>query len=422
MTPTKPLTDDQLDAMLVRFLDAQADVVGGRARGERITADMLRRRVGGASTRRPWILLAAALLLTSAAAVGLTVGAATLREATASPQPSSLPSAIRTGGECDVSMPGTWVVYANWQGEQARPTQLVVHEDGSVTRSVDPSDWEQGPLTIRILTQAGVELVRTAVADGIDGHGCATIRVPDARPHRVVARSGLTGTHYQTLSGFSWGLPYEPPLQAATAEHQQVVTALGERIEDLASWLPRDAWVDPVERPYVGQWLVDVMQQYRSPDSPAPAGPDPTGLDSFANPATFESFGRKVIGTPDGPPTAAMTVAPERCQVSDAEWAAEVRDELQQSGALPPTADAPGWRYTVPGNPSYDVVIQLVALRLGEFSCLDYSVEAGEPAPPPTPTRVDTPRTDLTLVCWWLDLSWSRPRTPRILWHEPCRR
>ena len=74
------MNDDQLDAMLVRFLDAQAAVIDAHARGERVTIESLRRRVGGSQTRRSWILVAAALMLAGAAAVGLGAGAATLQE------------------------------------------------------------------------------------------------------------------------------------------------------------------------------------------------------------------------------------------------------------------------------------------------------------------------------------------------------
>jgi hypothetical protein len=425
MTPTKPLNDDQLDAMLGRYLRAEAEVIGVRAAGERIATDALRRRVGRPAKRRSWMLLAAAVLLTSAAALGLAVGSATLRDEADStaPRPSSVTSAIRTGGECEGSVPGTWVVYGHWRDELGRATELVIHEDGSVIRRVDPSDWEQGPLTVRVLTPSGVDLVRSAVVDGVDG-GCATIRVPDARPHTVVAR-GRTLSGVGDLAGFTWGMPFEPPLLPATAEHQQIVTTLGERIEDLAAWLPPSAWVDPIERPYVGQWLIDIQQRYRGPDASEPAGPDPTGTDLIADPQIFATYGRKVLGTPDGPPTEAMTVAPERCQLSDAERAADIRSELERSGALPPSAATPGWRYTVPADPAYDVIVQLVALRPGELSCLDYSKapEAEAPAPPTsTSTVLDTPRTDLTVVCRWLDLSWSRPPSPRTVWHEPCRR
>ena len=84
---TTPMNDDQLDTALERFLDAQAQLIGARARGERITAEQLRRRVGSRRTTRAWMLLAAAILLASAAAVGLSVGAATLREV-----PSLLPT------------------------------------------------------------------------------------------------------------------------------------------------------------------------------------------------------------------------------------------------------------------------------------------------------------------------------------------
>ena len=306
-----------------------------------------------------------------------------------------------------------------WLDEAGRPTELVVHEDGSVFSRVDPSAWERVPLTVRVLTPAGVEIVASAVADGIEGSsGCATVRTPDARPHTVVARTDVD------LAGFVWGEPYEPPLLAADEADQRLVTGLGARIEDLSAWLPPDAWVDPEARPYVGQWLVDVMQRHRSPDSQEPVGPDPTRLETLASPRYFASFGLPVIGTPDGPPTAATAIAPERCQVSDAERAAEIGDELRRTGALAPTTTQPGWRYTVPGPPSYDVIVQLVALRPGEFSCLDYSKasEDAPPAPPPTSSVVETPRTDLTIVCWWLDVAWPRPPTPRTLWHDACRR
>lgn len=431
MTLTKPPTDDQLDAMLGRFLHAEAEVVGTRAQGERITTEALRRRVGRAPARRSWILLAAALLLTSAAALGLTVGAATLRDQADTPLPSGVPSALRATAPCELSLPGTWVVYGQWQDQRGRHTELVVHEDGSVISRVDPSEWQQGPLTIRNLTPAGVELVRAAVADGVQGEGCATVRMPGARPHAVVARSGLTSAQggsaadFRTTSGLAWGAPYEAPLLAAKAEDQRIAAGLGERIEDLNAWLPADAWIDPVDRPYDGHWLIDIQQRYRGPESTEPAGPDPTGTDLVADPVVFPWYGRQVLGTPDGPPSAAMSVAPERCQVSDAGQAGEIRAELERSGALPPTEASPGWRYTVPGEPAYDVVVQLVALRPGELSCLDYSKapEAPDATPAPViPSTPETPRTDLTRVCSWLDLPWPRPATPRTLWHEACRR
>jgi hypothetical protein len=74
------MNDDQLDATLVRFLDAQAQVIAARARGERTAAEAMRPRIMVRSTRRTWMLLAAAILLAGAAAVGLSAGAATLRE------------------------------------------------------------------------------------------------------------------------------------------------------------------------------------------------------------------------------------------------------------------------------------------------------------------------------------------------------
>jgi hypothetical protein len=227
------------------------------------------------------------------------------------------------------------------------------------------------------------------------------------------------------LAGFIWGEPYEPPLLEATEADQRLVTDLGDRIEHLDDWLPPDAWVDAAERPYIGQWLVDIMQRYRSPDSQEPMGPDPTRLETLASPRHFATFGLPVIGTPDGPPTAATTIDPERCQVADAERAAEIADELRRTRALAPTAMQPGWRYTVPGPPSYDVIVQLVALRPGELSCLDYSKAPEDPPPappPPSSSVVETPRTDHTIVCRWLDLTWARPMTPRTLWHDACRR
>jgi hypothetical protein len=136
-----------------------------------------------------------------------------------------------------------------------------------------------------------------------------------------------------------------------------------------------------------------------------------------------------VIGTPDGPPTARSPIAAERCQVTDAEIAAGIRDDLARTGATPPAGTEPGWRYTVQGDPTYDVIVQLVALRPGELSCLDWRSDAAEPVATPVPSRprtvptvVETRRTDLDLVCWWLDLAWSRPPTPRTLLHEPCSR
>jgi hypothetical protein len=81
------MNDDQLDAMLVRFLDAQAQVIGARARGERTTAEAMRRRIAVPSTGRSWMLLVAVMLLAGAAAIGLSVGAANLREG-----PSILPT------------------------------------------------------------------------------------------------------------------------------------------------------------------------------------------------------------------------------------------------------------------------------------------------------------------------------------------
>ena len=74
------MNDDQIDALLVRFLDAQAQAIGARARGERTTVESLRPRIAARSMRRTWMLLAAAILLAGAAAVGLSAGAATLRE------------------------------------------------------------------------------------------------------------------------------------------------------------------------------------------------------------------------------------------------------------------------------------------------------------------------------------------------------
>ncbi len=83
----------------------------------------------------------------------------------------------------------------------------------------------------------------------------------------------------------------------------------------------------------------------------------------MADPLVFAWYGRRVLGTPDGPPTASMSIPPERCQVSDAGQADEIRAALERTGALPPTETSPGWRYTVPGDPAYDVVIQLAALQ-----------------------------------------------------------
>ena len=429
MTPMPPLTDDQLDAGLGSFLKAEAETIGARAQGELIAVEALRRRLGGSPSGRSWILLAAALLLAIAAAVGLTAGAVTVLEQATSPypMPDAKSSAIRTERPCEISLPGTWVVYTVWEDGAGRQNELVVHQDGAVYERIDPGPWEQGPLTVRLLTAAGVELVREAVLSSVEGSGCPEVRVPGARPHHVVARSA---SGMGSVAGVDWGMPWEAPLLAATGEHQAVATTLGARLEDLAAWLPPSAWVDATARPYVGQWLINVQQRYRSPDSTAPVGSDPTDLGVIGDyGVAFGPYGVPVIGTPDGPPNAATPIADERCQVTDAESAAEIRNELRRSGAVPPGGTEPGWRYTVQGDPTYDIIVRLVALRPGELSCLDWrsdvAAPVATPAPSPQrvgPTVVETRRTDQSPVCWWLDLAWSRPPTPRTLQHQPCSR
>ena len=376
MTPTKPLSDDQLDAMLGRYLRAEAEVVGGRAAGERITTDALRRRVGGPAARRSWMLLAAALLLTSAAALGLAVGSATLREEADStaPRPSSVTSAIRTGRACETSLPGTWIVFARWEDDAGRQNELVIHEDGAVYERVDPGPWERGALTVRLLTPAGVELVREAVLSSVEGQGCPEVRVPGARPHHVVARSAGDGG---SVAGVDWGMPWEAPLLAATTEHQAIATTLGERLEDLAAWLPSSAWVDATARPYVGQWLVNIQQRYRSPDSTAPAGGDPDGTIADHSKA-FGPYGRTGHRHARWPTDRRVPGRRRALPDHRRQSAAEIRDDLARTGAVPPAGIEPGWRYTVQGDPTYDVIVQLVALRPGELSCLDWRSDAAE--------------------------------------------
>lgn len=101
------MTDDQLDAMLGRFLRAEAEEVGIRARGDAPALEALQRRIARTPTRRSWILLVAALLVTSAAAIGLSVGAANLpQQAETSPAPVDQHVTIQVGGECGMGHDG----------------------------------------------------------------------------------------------------------------------------------------------------------------------------------------------------------------------------------------------------------------------------------------------------------------------------
>ena len=216
------------------------------------------------------------------------------------------------------------------------------------------------------------------------------------------------------------------PLISARFEDQRSSTTLGERIEDLGrDGCRQTPGSDVVERPYVGQWLVDIQQRYRGPDSSEPTGPDPTGTNDVADPLVFAWYGRRVLGTPDGPPTASMSIPPERCQVSDAGQADEIRTALKRTGALPPTenrlAGATPCLVTLPTTSSSSSP----PCRPGELSLprsTPKAPEAAERPGPVTPPTPETPRTDLTLVCSWLDLTWPRPVSPRTIWHDACRR
>ncbi len=273
----------------------------------------------------------------------------------------------------------------------------------------------------RKLTSDGVARVEAAIAESLYGPGgCAAVKVPGTRPHVVIAR--VDGQHV----GLRWGEPDDPEGQPLTSSQEETVTTLGERIEDLGAWLPASSWVDSVERPYASEWLVDVQQLWRG--EPGPVGPDPSRV--LFEGAAILQFGHPAIGSPAGPPTASTSQAPERCQVVGAEAADRIRQTLVDSDALPPTNERYGWRYTVPGPEGFDVAVQLVPLRPDQVECLDSQADlhatgpvAPAPTPEPaTPSMPETPRTDLTLVCSWLDLTWPRPVSPRTLWHEACRR
>ena len=179
------MNDDQLDAMLVRFLDAQAETIGARARGELTTAEVIRRRVTAATVGRSWMLLVAALLLTGAAALGLTVGAATLRDqAQTSLDPALDAAPIYADRVCDSRVPDSWVVDASWQDVQGQWVSLTVHDDGSVLRRVETVSDRFGPSMARRLTSDGVARVKAAVAESLYGPGgCAAVDIPGARPH-----------------------------------------------------------------------------------------------------------------------------------------------------------------------------------------------------------------------------------------------
>lgn len=258
------MTDERLDQLIYSSLEWRSGRAAATQPSVRQATSRLASRLGPSSGAvRPRLTLAPAtvgalnlvtiILLLLAMAAAVVVGALLLRE---SRQPG--PGPFGFASYCGVPLQAG--VVASFSG--ARSGHL--YADGSlVSDPISPQHADESPLTRteyveqtayfgRKLTTNGVELVLDRLNQLELAPGCFRVQTEQS-----------TGSVYvrtaEGLKGISW-YPYEGwygLLRRATPQEEPVLARLSADLGALESWLPADAWVDPVERQVKpDRWLV----------------------------------------------------------------------------------------------------------------------------------------------------------------------
>ncbi len=255
-----PMNDDQrIDEALRHFLKAHAEDLAGLAVGEFEMADRVRARVGGRHMDRRMVLLVAAalLLIASMAATAFAVASGRLRLPWASEfTPGAYPS-------CGYDAPPGLVLYYD-----DHDFLVTLDSSGRLIRGTNGEGNVN--LTIRTLTARGIGAMIDEVQKTLPVSGCHTISVPGGQDHGLYleTRSGVVG--------MSWG-PNRTTVRPTSPAELAAINVLQARLDDVASWMPADGWVDATPQAYLpDRWDIGIL--LIGTDGPKAPGPDPAAL------------------------------------------------------------------------------------------------------------------------------------------------
>jgi hypothetical protein len=213
-----------------------------------------------------------------------------------------------------------------------------VYDDGLLLtaghgRTVEQIRAGDSGMTARRLSPTGIRLILEAAEQDALGSGCHD-RWADI-PERALSVRGDDGG----VARVAWGRGSDF-IRQMTDEELVAAERLVERLRDLESWLPDEAWVDATPRPYVpDRWLVNVQL----PDLVGLADPEgardrqlslpdaneivlPEGVTLLAIGAPYEE--------PDGAAAPGQPGLHGRCAVIGADAARSLSDAIADAGAV----------------------------------------------------------------------------------------
>jgi hypothetical protein len=348
-TPLRSATDDQLDALFGRWLAIEAEGMANRATGATTMVQRVSARLAGRRRSR-FVLLAAAALLVAAAIVGAAIGGSILLRRLQ--PPTSFGNVVPCSASAENRL--MW-----WRRDEPNGwTETSVEPDGRLLIEVTIVDGQSPPITVRRLSPAGIERITAEVLGAGVPDGCRTVY--SASTGRSISLAGAGHT-----IEVAWG-PSAGGRRPPNPDDEALVNRLGDRLDNLDAWLPADAWIDPVERPYVAdRWIVIVQQRVHQRTEPV--GRDPDGV-VLPDGSTVTAFGQSAPGTPPGPPTAVDQTRDRCAEVSDAE-ANSMLALFKRVGAVSVSEEGHAWLFTVRAAVPYDVVFFLNPVRPDWSSC-----------------------------------------------------
>jgi hypothetical protein len=364
-TPLRTPTDDQLDALFGRWLAIEAEAKATRAMGATTMVPRVSARVAGRRRSR-LVLLAAAALLVAAAIVGAAIGGSILLRRLQPPTPFGNVVPCSASAESRV----IW-----WRRDDVNgSTETSIEPDGRLLVEVMPVDGQSPPITERRLSPAGIERIASEILGSGIPDGCRSVYAASPSRSFGLARAGH---NLQVAWGASDGGRRPPDPDDAA-----LVNRLGDRLDHLDAWLPADAWINPVERPYVAdRWIVLVQQMVHQ--GTEPVGPDPSGI-VMPDGSSVAEFGQPAPGTPAGPPTSVDQDRQRCAEVTDAEAKSMVA-LFKRVGAV----QGNGWLFTVRATVPYDVAFLLNPVTPTLSSCGFGDVAASTPPASLPPALVD---------------------------------
>ena len=241
--------------------------------------------------------------------------------------PQDAPPSLPARGELVLSF-----MFGHTGGDPGR-FGLHVYEDGrAIWQRLTASE---GGLVEQRLTPEGVELIRSEVlATGLfDQDAVRLVNAYGLFYGQIEVRDG------DRLLSVAWGDggPNDVPEEPATAAQVSAIERLDTRLEDLASWLPASAWVDPEPRPFVASRYAICYE------AEGPVDRD-TVLASLPQPAedllrTWERTHDEVASLPLGTPLESW------CSFATTQEARDLSRILDGAGAGGVARDVYGLRY-----------------------------------------------------------------------------